>query len=270
MPTYKTTLFVEAADGGFSETMYLTVTDVSAALKRVQTYLPFRAKVLASGDADGGLGKIVGYRIQNVANPNDFEIVDKIFPGIFKPSDRPSGADMPWTGIVCQFIGSGGRRRSFTLRGIPDSAVKNTYKGVNFLADFGNAMNSWRKALLDHDFQIQTINKTDPTLLKTIVAVLPGPGGLGITTSAPHGLVSGDLVRFYKVKSRPTLTGQHRIIVAANDNFVIPNINLGVVDFDYGSVRKVTYTTEDIEEVLFKRKGSRKAGRPFFLLRGRR
>jgi len=270
MPTYKTTLFVEAAGGGFSETMYQTVADVVTATKRLLAYLPFRLRVLSSGDADGGVGRVVGYRLQNVALPTDFHAAEIDRAGTFKPADAPSGADMPWTGIVCQFISSGGRRRSFTLRGIPDSAVKNTYRGVNFSPDFGSAMTAWKKAVFDQDFQLQIIDKANDALLKTILSLQVGGLGLGVTTTGPHGFVTGDVVRFFQVHSQPTLKGQHRIIVTANDAFTIPTINIGDVGFDDGKVRKIVYDYEDIEVINLIRKGSRKAGRPFFLLRGRR
>jgi len=266
----KATTLVEAAGGGFSETFYFVEPSLDAAIAKMETYLPVRLKVLAAGDAEGGEGKIVGYRLSDTANPRHFVAASKDLTGTFKGDQQPSGSDMPWTGILLSLQTTNNTRRSFTLRGVPDAAIKNTYKGVQFGALFDKMLQNYRRHLATEEYYVQAIESNAGNPLKAIAAVTPQANGLRVDFVAAHGLDNGDMIRFNRVRSTPALTGQHAVVVVDADSVVLPTINLGNLNFLSGWARKVIYRYDRIANVTAVRKASRKAGRPFFLLHGRR
>lgn len=266
----KTTTLIEAAGGGFSETFYLVEPSLDAAAEKMENYLSVRLRVLAAGDPDGGEGRCVGYRLSNVDNPRQFLIVPKDFPGTYKGDQQPSGSDMPWTGILLDIHTASNSRRSFTLRGVPDTAIKNTYKGVSFGAFFDKQLQVYRRYLASEEFYIQALDNGGGNPLKTILSATAEPGGVRIVFTAPHNLTNDDHIRLHRCKSFPTISGQHAIVVITPDTILIPAISLGSLTFLSGKARKVLYRYDRIVNVVAVRKAARKAGRPFFLLRGRR
>lgn len=266
----KSTVLFEAGGAGWSETLYMVEPQLDDAAAKMDAYLQYRRRVLSGGGPEGFPASIVGYRITNVDDPSQFTLYNETYEGTFKPDSGPGAVDMPWTGVVIQMRGANGGKRFLTLRGVPDNSIKNTYKGASFPADFDKALSEWRRHVVAAPFYVQKLNTTNVNALQTITSVAAGPTGLTVTSAAPHGLNDSDLIRFNNVRSTPTLTGQHPVVVLTNTTFLVPTFNLGVVLFLSGKFRKVVYEYSRITEAMALRKGSRKAGRPFFLLRGRR
>jgi len=267
----KFTLLLEAAGGGFSETLYLVTADLSSARTIVESYLPVRRAIMPAGDADGaGIAKIVGFRLSDADNPKHFVNVARELDGIFKGGAQPGGSDMPWTGILLDLSTVNNTRRSFTVRGVPDDFVKNSYKGVAFGAEFEKPFQKFRSKLADGQFYVQALDVGGGNPLKTIASMTPTATGLNVTFAADHNLADGDLIRFNGVQSLPKIVGQYSVVVTDADQVLIPSINLGNLVFLSGKARKIVYSYDKIESASAVRKASRKAGRPFFLLRGRR
>lgn len=269
MPTFKTTFMIECLGAGWTESWYSDDTGLLDARVKAEVYGQARRVVLSTGSPTVDPAAIIGYRIQQVDEPLNYTVERVNWPGTFK-GDNPEGPDQPWTGVLCSILSLGGRRRPFLLRGVDDSGIVGSYKSVNFSAALQKALDSWKDGLIASGYGVYSLDKGGGNPLHDIGTLVPAVGGLTLTTALPHGLVTGDRIRFESVVSSPSITGTHPVVKVDADTVTVRGFNLGTLFFQSGQFRKDAKTISDIVNVLFVRKGSRKAGRPFFLLRGRR
>lgn len=269
MPTFKMTVLLDVLGAGFSESFYGDYTNLAVAQINMDKYLPIRQGILSSGSPDVGPAKIVGYRMQQIDEPLNYTVKRVELEGTYK-GDPPEGPDQPWTGVLFSLLSLSGRRRPFTLRGIDDSAIIGDYKSVKFTAGFQKAINAWLKSLKDAGFGIKTQDKGGGNPLHDIGSLALVNGLPEVTTAADHGLTSRDRIRWENVNSTPSLTGEHSIVVTTTKKFLVTGYNLGTINFIVGQYRKVVPALSGIVDGFAVRKAERKAGRPFYLLRGRR
>jgi hypothetical protein len=268
MPIHKITLFWEVPSAGFSESWYLDSESPLLALEMIQLWLPFRLKLAASGGATGQPARIITVRAQEVGTKNIRLLVGD-FKGTFAPTQADS-VDMPWTGALVRITDNNNNFRMLTMRGVPDEVIEDGYK-------LPIARNAWLKALQDllkatqnSPFRLRSNDKAAGGGAHDISAITANANGLLVTTALPHGLATNDYIVFYQCKAAIKLQGKHRIRRESDTTFQVFGYNVQTVGFQFGQYFEFTPEYSAISDIQYVRKASRKAGRPFFLLRGRR
>lgn len=269
MPTFRTTFMIESLGAGWSETWQGDYSTLALAEAAADQYGEARRQVLCVGAPDTAPNEIVGFRIQQQDEPLNYIVRRRDWPGTYKP-EIVEGPDMPWTGVLCSILSLSGRRRSFLLRGVDDSAIRGSYKSVAFSATFRKALDFWSSRLISVGYGLAVFDTGAGNPLHDIATLVPGNGFLTLTTALPHGLATNNRIRFDNVRASVPITGTHSVIVVDETTIKVLGFNLNTINFQSGSYRKEVSTLSDIVGVEYVRKGSRKPGRPFFLLRGRK
>ena len=270
MADYNVTHLFESLGAGWSETWATTGASASEVLVKAKAIAQNRGSMLSTGGPnDVGPAKIVGLRIQNLADALDLYVETLDIPGTYKAED-PEGPDQPWTGVLLRVTAANGSRRMFCLRGVDDGAITGSYKTPIVEPTLQKAIAAWAAKLTSLGFCIRGQNRGVGNPLKVISALVPVAAGIEVTTAVNHGLANNALIRFENVRSVPTITGQYAILVTAVNKFVALGPNLGTLTFLSGQYRDVLREMSVVNLVQIGRKSERKAGRPFFLLRGRR
>jgi len=267
MPDYKVSVFFEVAGGGWSENHYIQAASAQSAANSFSgNWAEMRRALVIKSDTHPVT--MVAVRAGNVVNPLDSFLESVNIPGTFE-SLAGDGPDMPWTGILARIIAVDGTKRSWTLRGIPDLVAEDSWRSPPL-------RNKWNKAWFDLvdvsrrlGCAVRSLNEAANPLVP-IASIVSALTQLTVTTAANHGLVTGDTVSFRGVKALAKIQGRHRVTRVSDTIFTVNGFNVGVVNFLSGFCRKVTYTYPIWDSAQIIRKTFKKAGRPYFLLRGRR
>lgn len=270
MADYNVTFLFDSLGAGWSESWATTGGNVAEALAKAQAILPYRAAIMSTGGPDIGACKIVGLRIQNLADPLDLYVETLDLSGTYKAAD-PEGPDQPWTGVLLRCTTDSGARRMFCMRGVDDGSITGSYKTPIVEPLLQKAIGSWAAKMRAGGFGIRGQNRTAGNPLKVITGMVPVAAGIKCTTAVAHGLANNALIRFEQVRSVPTISGQYPILnTGVATEFIAIGPNLGTLTFLSGQYRNVSRSLSVLNLVQITRKSERKAGRPFFLLRGRR
>jgi len=192
--------------------------------------------------------------------------------------------DMDWTAVLMR--GEGGApytaRSLFWIAGIPDNLTFHSNRGI-VDATWVGLFQTWVTELTTNwGFLGQDNSAANPT--KPITGALPPtPGTPATITSAAHNLTNGQMISIRGVKTIQNIgkgingTWQVQLITLAGGGTDPNNFNLVASNnlplFTYasgGTIRIRTKVLIPFAKVLQRRFGSRKRGRPFGLLSGRR
>jgi hypothetical protein len=292
------TSFVPA---GWSESHWLRTPDLDlqAAIPILQTYALKRQQLLAPGIA------ITYLRVSNDNVFRDSQVLPGIPPMVqgnnvlatpqsgsqnAQSSGTSGGAniplnplfvgyepDMTWTAVLMR--GEGGApytaRSMFWVAGIADNLTFHSYRGIidpTWLGLFA----TWAAELTTNwGFLGQDNSNANPP--KQITNVIPAPpGGLVSVTAPAHGFVSGAVVAIRGVKTIQNLgkavnATWQIIVVDANTFQLAGSVNITALQYaSGGTARLKSKVLIPYSKILQRRFGSRKRGRPFGLLSGRR
>jgi hypothetical protein len=286
---------------GWSESHWLRTADLDlqAAIPVLQTYALKRQQMLAPG---------IAITYLRVSNDNVFRD-SQILPGVpamqlapgplvtvigggnnaqssgnAGPNNPPLNPlftgyepDMDWTAVLMR--GEGGApytaRSLFWVAGIPDNLTFHSNRGIvdpTWLGLFG----TWTAELTNNwGFLGQDNSNANPAKQITNV-VAPVSPGLATVTCPAHGFASGAQVAIRGVKTIQNLGKQvnasWQIIVTDANTFQLAG-SFNLPQFQYasaGTARLKTRVLIPYAKVIQRRFGSRKRGRPFGLLTGRR
>lgn len=286
---------------GWSESHWLRTPDLDLqqAIPVLQNYALKRQQLLAPGIA------ITYLRVSNDNVFRDSQIVPGLIPlqmaggplltpvaqgnnaqssGNAGPNNPPLNPlfqglepDMDWTAVLMR--GEGGApytaRSLFWIAGVPDSLTIHSNRGIvdpTWLGLFA----TWTNELTQNwGFLGQDNSNANPP--KQITNVIPPPpAGLATVTCPAHGFVSGQQVAVRGVKTIQNLGKQvnvtWQIIVTDANTFQLAG-SVNLPQFQYasgGTARLKTRVLIPYAKVIQRRFGSRKRGRPFGLLTGRR
>jgi len=266
--THKATVLFDVPGAGWSESYYLEAEGPREVCEvMLQGWASQRRALMPK--TEGNVCKIIGIRAQKVVNPVDSFAVVTDLSGTYECVNDLLGIDMPWTGVLLRITGQNGSKRMFTMRGVPDEVVEGSYRSPIIRNGWTKALNDWITTCARRGFEIQSIRETlNP--LRPISSMVWAGGLLTVTAAAAHLLTEGDYVSFNQVKANVPIQGRHRVIVSSPTIFSVRGFNVGSLGFLSGFFRHVIFDYEAWASVQYVRKAERKAGRPFFLLRGRR
>lgn len=248
----------ETRVAGWSESLYLSATNVTVSTPQVLAFLNRRSLLLPDNS------RITGVRIADVSAVGKAQLFAVNYPG---PGGRPT--DYPSIALLCTAGTSAGNNvRRFTIRSIPDDQVTfgEFTPDAGYLANLTNffniGLNGWSFKALD----LSTANLP-------IVDITTG--GLLTSTALYPGIAVGDEIRIYKTV--PGATFQKTSLNATVLNFLpltnqIQLLNWKLGACEGGSYRKLTYFYPpiDVTTVVASRIVTRKVGRPSIGFRGRR
>lgn len=267
MPVYKGVAYFEGPGCGWSETYYFDTGSSQQAVNLLTgAFAQARMALIAKSDTFPIV--MVAARAQAVTNPLDTFLENINQPGTYA---APAGIDpeMPWVGILCRVIATDGSKRQLQLKGIPDDVAEGSWRLPPQRAKWSKAFFDFQDLCIRNAFRVQTIKETGHAL-KVISNIAAATGRLTVTTAVAHGLASGAFVTFRGVKAAVKVQGRYRVTVVDATSFSIGPFNVGTVGFISGFYRDLEYEYPQWETVQVVRKTRRSAGRPFFLLRGRR
>lgn len=277
------TYFFEQAEGlsaGWSESFYMSATSLADALGKVNTTARINRRLnLLSSEYKLTLIRVSDIEVRGdsvVRNFGGTEGLGNLGPQVAAAVDT---SEEPWDGLLVRLEAGGLRRRSFILRGLPIGVTTRNYE-YNLVDPFQTNFVRWREDLvLAVPFGLRTVAvgvdvlppPTSVALSATRMGlVLQYPVGAipGLITNdarirlsnAPRGLgINGD----WRVQFRLETLGQ---VVLFDKRFVIPCVPTSLV-----FVKLLGATTIiPITNALARRGASRKTGRPFGSLVGRR
>jgi hypothetical protein len=182
------------------------------------------------------------------------------------PKVKPTLA-APWDGYEVLYRSTTGRHRNFQHRGSPVGEAPSW----NLPLTRGNWFSAWQsflQALIANraSLQIQQ-NAAAPVPVAALAADQAAQGNV-IASVPGHGLPVGtfQLVTFTKCRSRPTLTGLHKVLVLDAGTVQVYGTNLGRISYPGGGLMTpVSYDYDPIASALITRAGLREIHRPFKL-----
>lgn len=263
MPFYKATWFFEARSTGWSESMYTQADDADGALTRSKALGQIRMDMCGlPADVQMTYVRVANQSAPFETEPEDVEILSTSDLGALD-------CDMPWIGVKVGIQAGDAHRRILILRGIPDEITHQSWDVKVQSASFAAHFAVWKDAISGRSWYLKTLDKTLP--LQQIVSITPNQNNTVSIDSPAHGLSSGDLISFSRVKCKGVcLRGVHRVIFETFDVFRIEGVNVSRTYFEYGNFRKLAYTFSQITDASYGGTRKRKTGRPFGLLHGRR
>lgn len=268
MAVMKVTTLFDAPGTGWSETFYMNAEGPTDAIKRTNTqYFPYRRAIMPA--TTGGVVKILGVRAQQVDTPKNMRVATVNQPGTYPVLDPNAAADTPWSGFLMRFTGEDNSFRMFTLRGVPDEVMEGYYRDGPSRNAWIIAWQEWRDRIIDMQLGIYSITEAGNDL-RDIESITAGAGFITVTTVVNHGLATGDQIVFYHVSAGAKIQGRYTVTVTAVKSFTVRPFNIGTVGFISGQYRKLVRGLQLIKDGVIERKGERKVGRPFLLLRGRK
>lgn len=262
---FKTVIYFKSDLAGWSETYYQERDTITAAHTASDGLAVLRGALLGNTDTV----EIQAVRTVNIADAAQLRL--KIYPGNpGKPADI-TDVDMPWTGVVARFMSSSGRRRLTTIRGVPDDLIVAPFHLPVPGGAWRNAFDSFCQALKNNNWRMQVLRRT-ANPLKNIVDIVPNLLGRLVVHANAHGLVEGDIISTYRIKTDPPgISGRFKILPGEDaDHFILPQFDIRELGFTSGQYRKLLYDYEAIVDCQLEGKGSRRVGRPFGVPRGRR
>lgn len=256
--------------GGWSETFYTNAGSLNIALAEADALASARGSILVPS------AEMVAYRVADVDNLRS----SVLFKPIYTPwPDSAEGCDAPWTGALYGVYATPTSvSRRLLLRGVPDElftqrppigdviAQKWRQDAINlFFAVLYNPANNWSIRRFDVSAQPGAfISSLTNTVGVSSITVRPN--------SVPPVLV-GQYVQVYGVRGVCPPLARSKVLSTntPNDTFTIP----GTLPVDYtypGGARfvRLGFVYSQITQVQFERVSTRKIGRPFGLIRGRR
>lgn len=174
--------------------------------------------------------------------------------------------------INAEIVGAQQEKRIYSFRGIPESYIAGQ-------ALTSSGQDGWEKAksylrqisAQGAGFKIPAV--INPVMDIAIIANNPAAGGpIQITTTTPHNLAQGDLVRVKGMRGYPYLNAEWRVQLVDNLNFKLTgsqryNVNLLTLT---GKFQKIEYVPDDFQQWSFSGVSYRKTGVPFGHPRGKR
>lgn len=263
---YRGTLSFVDLDSNWQEIYYVESTDADTALTLMQPVATARSQMLGAGSDV----QIDGVKIERVIEdqPPQEESEDQV---VYTTSTyfKIAPMDVPWTGIYSTWVATGGQKRQQLLRGIPLSVQPEIWNTPPIDAKWTDAWTVWKTLLIGTQFRMRVRNKTSPLVF--IQSILPDTDGEPIITSPAHGLVTGQLVTFFRVKAAfLTIRGVKRVIVLDANRFKILGYNVASIGFLRGSYRPTVYVYSAISNVFLGRSGERPVNALGGRVRGKR
>jgi len=286
---------------GWSETRFLQTPgiDLAQAIIKARTYAGIRQQLLATGI------KIAYIRVSNDNTFRDSQIVPGLPAMIGAPTgplatviaagqagpqgagggnvvpDNPffasNPADFDWTAVLVRGEGPSPytQRSMFWLSGVPDALTWNYQAGITDPV-WVSLFNLWVTELKANWAFPAQVPISSQTQISIQNITQTGSPAIVTVTAANHGFSSGNLIRIAGVKTIQNLgrlvNGSWQIQTLDNNNFTLVAGNL-LPTFQYGSGGVCTLKIRQLvnfANVIQRRMGSRRRGRPFGLLFGRR
>lgn len=267
MPYWKCQMIFGFGETGWTETIYSENDTIENVFKALDALAPQRCFILAKGVVlEPERARLNYWRVSRIGTIRTSQIkrVTQDYPAM-PESGRP---DMPWTGIKCTLTSSGGNKRIYTIKGVPDSQTTTPWE-----APPGGALEvailQYLTALGQAPWRMQVYDPAAP--LRFIQSMAVSASGTIVVTDVAHGLATGNLIRWYRVDATGhCFRGHARVRVLTADTFEVPKSNVKTLVFNNGQYAKVQYTYVNIVQFSVDRKGKHDVGRPFAPLRGRR
>lgn len=205
----------------------------------------------------------------NVRDEDEDDILIRNDTGVYKASD----VDYPGTGqdVIIRSINS--HRRVFTMRGVPDSIMVQPWDTSPATGAWTDAYNVWAGKVHPEDggpWRIRYVDSAKPLIGITAIDTI-NTGGL-LVTAPGHGLVTGDQIQLVRVPcSDCRVQGIQVVVYFSPTQFRLPHYNVGRVGYKGGGTfRKIAWLYDNIRSLELGAAGSRQAGRPHEVKRGRR
>jgi hypothetical protein len=271
--TVKATLLFNAGRQGWSETWYREGDELTVAMKHFkERYLPLRKALLGSG------AFVEGIRCSIEGEPGHSRLEVDPVEGFELEAQPNFMRDKPWNGWLILIQAQNLHRRSFVLRGMPDTWIEvDAAKNKAFpSAAFKRAFEKWANEIIDGEYKMKVLSKDPATApLVEITGVFPQQLGATRVQVAGGAFQIGEYVRMsgFDMPQLRFLNGVHRVIkIDVNGlHFNIP-LPQGADALYLGgaSMRKQVTTYVDISDATMIRAAKRDTGRAFFVPRGRR
>lgn len=273
MGQMRVTVFFEAGEYGWTETLFPATTDYNQAQTMATAYCNVRAPLMASGSAPAP--GIIAFRV------SDDSLFRDAFDQFFQPpliGSASSGPLHPTTALLLRLTATALVRRPIYIRGIPADIMDNAGNYVpNFVTS--GLINTYRNFLLaTPGWKIRTTVSSPPRTIYSLASIVP-PNSF--TTTAPNGFNAGDVVivkgssrnrnpvGLWKVGPGPGLTNFILTGVDLPSNYTYVAGSLGVqLKIPATGLTDLNYLA--ITEVTDERLTERRTGRPFGQPRGRR
>lgn len=262
MPDYKVEWFFEQGKAGWSELLYRTSNSLTDALNASLSLGQLRANMMAK-PAEVFISYI---RVSQVDAPG-ITLSRQVNLVSTDPVNSVTAVHSPWTAIMIRMGTAAANRREYFARGAPKTVPNEQWFDKPLNAAWLASEQIW-EAAVKVDWALRCLVKPRP--LVTITAMtLMGSGGL-LVTSPAHGLTTGSLIVFYRVRSLGAFVrGRHSIRVIDANTFAVDDFNLTRFTFESGQYRVPAYVLNRISKAVLEGARRRKPGRPFGLLRGR-
>ena len=290
MPTFRCTLTFEAGIQGWSETFYRSSTSHGVALTKLRDLAKLRRELL-------GADVFIRYaRVSDEAILRDSLALqlNYVQTGALSAPVGPTGgdfgqalfgaADIPNTALVLRIEAGPLYHGAHYLRGVPDSLIV-TPDGPANLQGWASKFDAWVNELTTQGWQLRVRKQTDTAVRKPIDRMQPQLAAAGspwVFTVAAHNFKMGNKVRVTSLKVQPGSAkgnGAYKVAdVLTPDTFTLQGFPGSGLNAPYltpadpisGWVQLVDWAYVPIDDVLVRYQGSRRAGLPFGVLRGRR
>lgn len=272
MPIWKANYFFTQRKQGWSETWYLDRSAAGSALEAMKNIMPLRVALLGGVGLGASDPRLEEIRVSNIAVDRD-SLVYAVPPGDQFNSALLGVADNPNLCLLVRLEAGALYRRSWSLRGFPDSLITNN--GI-YVADaawqprFDAFITAVRNRLLgmvawDRAAPIVAISAIGPPdpVVKNLVT---------ITTAAPHGLIVGDRFKIISAPGTSNLRGTWTVFSLGLGNIFtfFSRKEYGGAYIGGGRLTKKTPAFFNFDNAEIERASHRITGRPFDLSVGRR
>jgi len=272
MATFACTFIFNWARQGWSETFYHTDSDIDTAMN---------AAILLSGSRYPLLGKpayLEAIRVSDVAVLRDSKVH---FPSV-NQSTSSLTADTVSNAWLVRIESGALYRRSFFLRGVPDSWIQYTPEAALpiIAGAFASAFTTFREQLINGNWQLKVFDKVAGAAQAVDVLALEQSllGWVTVSLAVPAGVVPGQTVRLagfdhVNTATKKLLNGTHKVVSIEASDITI-NLKwadlVSPSDFIMGKLYRhiTTYVAITKANLVYPR--ARQTGRAFFVPAGRR
>jgi hypothetical protein len=273
--------------GGWSETLYNTVSGIPSLTTLATTYAKNRFPLLSYNQSISHI-RLTTYNTP--PTPNGGTII--LYGGVQYTQTQldanpqlqvlvSNAADLPQASIQCSFLETNGvRKKTLYFRGVPDRIEVNP-PGPTVMTDaaYLKLWNRWTNGVISDGWG--WLGRTPvpaPTIMVQSVLVTAGGGGLPsimlVTTTAAHGLTVPGKISFKGGRSTPRLKGTYQLLTAAGNSFTVAvNTTTTPVITSPPFVIPFTYTLYTVGpngSITIAGETTHRVGRPFGQPRGRR
>jgi len=265
MPLIRATFFFkDAANSGWTETIYLNVANLTLALEAAKALVPKRVALLGQNSF------LVHLRVSDdmVKRDSQIEVIaeDDSFPVRGSQSELASD-DLVIrleAGIVFR------TRRTLAMRGVPKNILGTAGRFIG-AAQWNTRFVAWGQHLQQNHWAIKFRDKTVPVfnLSGAVQDVLTGI--VTVTTQVAHGYQPGDMVFISGVAGSTELNGLW--VILATPLVTTFTVKMATLMRPYilsGRCNANNYALAEINKVQLIRAATHKVGRPFDSLVGRR